>query len=262
MLPSFRMEKNMMTVVLPVCRMDLTLMLKNLDWQEELDGRKNCACVLSLDGELSAEEIHRLEIAAWRTFSEVETCVYPTAPRPCWPDAPNWAFQHTARHMVRSCRAWFWMEPDCVPLQPGWFDVWNDEYFKWRKPIMGTIVEGMGHCNGTAVYPPNFPKLCPEAMTCTDTAWDGLMKSKTIRYTHNAYYLLCHVWGIENGQARPFGGDAAHFSSWEDVERWVDLRAVLFHRSKDGSLIDQFRAKLNSQLTSEDIHVLCSCSPD
>lgn len=235
---------NQLQVVLPVCPMDLNLMLENLRWQRELDVRKNYKVVLSLDSSLAGQHIAELESSAWDTFAEVETFVYPACPSPGWPRGPNWAFQHTARHMKQTRRPWFWMEADCIPLQPDWLDALSHEYRLCRRPIMGVIVPGMGHCNGTAIYPPNFCDLSREAMRCTDVAWDGLMRKETIHLTHDASHLMCHVWGIKNGSARPFGGDPAVFRSWKDVTRWVDLNAVVFHRSKNSSLIDRLRERL------------------
>lgn len=241
MLPSFEPQARMLRVALPVCERDYWLMMNSLDWQEELDGRKDFDCVLSLDGGMSAEHRRDLEIAAWRTYASVETLLYPPPPVEAWPQAPNWAFQHTARYMQPGGRPWFWMEPDCVPLKPEWLYKLNQEYCVCRKPIMGVIVKGMGHCNGTAIYPANFPALSRAAMNCTDIAWDGLMKDETIKLTHDASRLICHVWGIKHQRAQPFGGDPAHFSCWSDVRRWVDLNAVVFHRAKDTSLIERLR---------------------
>lgn len=243
MYPQLTNGASKMRVVLPVCERDCRLMLHNLDWQYELDGRKDYDCVLCADGELSVEMIAELERAAWRTYAEVNTLVYPTAPHPQWPHGPNWAFQQSARYMQAGARPWFWMEPDCTPLRPGWLDRWNHEYNIRKKAIMGVLVPGMGHCNGTAVYPANFPKLSPKSMTCTSAAWDGVMREETIRHTHDASDLMCHVWGIDKGQAKPFGGEPAHFSSYNQVEAWVNPRAILFHRAKDPSLIERLREK-------------------
>lgn len=230
-----------MRVALPVCVKDANLMLHNLQWQFELDGRKEFDCVLCLDGQLSAGMIANLELAASRTYAGVTMFIYPPAPQPRWPNGPNWAFQHTAHFMRADSRSWFWMESDCIALKPGWLDRWNQEYNLRQKSIMGVLVPGMGHCNGTAVYPANFPSMSPRAMICTDVAWDGLMQKDTIQNTHNAADLMCHVWGIKNGAARPFGGEPAHFPSEREVMAWVKPRAILFHRAKDTSLIERLR---------------------
>lgn len=241
MVPEYRILPNMIRVVLPVCPQDIGLMLCNLDWQEELGGGKGFDCLLSMDGGLEPSKMDELESAAWRAYSRVERFVYPKAPVEHWPEAPNWAFQHTARHMVSGSRPWFWMESDCVPLRPEWLYLLNQKYMICRKPIMGAIVKGMGHCNGTAVYPGNFASISRRAMECTHLAWDGEMAFDTIRLTCDASDIMCHVWGIKHGNAQSYGGDPAHFSTWRQVERWVNLRAAVFHRAKDTSLIERLR---------------------
>lgn len=242
---AFQPEALKIRVVLPVCGKDWQLMAANLRWQKLLDGIKPYECVIAIDNSI-ANVIPQLEEAAWQTFQNVKVMPYPVPPVQGWPQAPNWAFQHTARYMEDGKQAWFWMEPDCIPLCPNWLDELNREYRLCNKPIMGNVVEGMGHCNGTAIYPYRFPKLSKAAMTCINDAWDGAMKRETIHLTHNASHLMCHVWGIHNGRPMPFGGDPAVFRTWNDVKRWVDLNAVVFHRSKDESLIDQMRKKKDS----------------
>lgn len=241
MLPTFTPVEYKLRVALPVCARDLDLMSENLRWQEELDGRKDYDCVLAIDGSLSPAIVKGLEILAWRTYAQVETMIYPPPPVQAWPNGPNWAFQHTARHMQPGGRAWFWMEADCCPLHPGWLVRLNQEYRIRRKPIMGILVPGMGHCNGTAIYPATFPNLCRAAMECTDVAWDGLMKDDTIRLTHDAPNLICHVWGIKGGRAQASGGEPAVFQTWRDVMKWVDLNAAVFHRAKNTTLIERLR---------------------
>lgn len=234
---------NKIKVVLPVCDRDKALLYENLRWQYELDGIKNFDGMLAADASISEQWISLLEHEASRTFITLQKFLIPTPPQQKWPEAPNIMFQTVAREMERQGRSWFWMEPDCVPICPGWLDSINAEYLRCGKPIMGSIVEGMGHCNGTAIYPPNFPRLSRRAMRCTDSAWDGEMKKETISKTHNAVHLMCHVWGELNGRPQPFGGNPIQFNSWRDVEKFVDLRAVTYHRSKNESLIHQLRGK-------------------
>lgn len=230
-------------VVLPLCQKDGPLLLQNLEWQKELDGVKDFDCVLAVEVGTHVSLMDSCEAAATLTYRSVQTFTYPRAPQLKWPNAPNWAFQHAARFMQRQQSPWFWMEPDCLPLRPGWLTVWNDRYVSARKPIMGYIIPNMGHCNGTAIYPANFPALSRLAMTCTDVAWDGLMKRETIHLTENAPDLMCHVWGIKGGRAMICGGDPAVFKSQADVDAWVNPKAVLFHRSKNTTLIERLRER-------------------
>lgn len=230
-------------VVFPLCNKDGALLLENLKWQAELDGRKEFDCTIAIEHGTRTKSVQACMDAAAESYDSIETFFYPRAPKPKWPNAPNWVFQHTARYMQRQQSPWFWMEPDCLPLKPGWLTLWNERYFAAGKPIMGFIIPNMGHANGTAIYPANFPSICRRAMTCTDVAWDGLMKAETIHLTENAPDLMCHVWGIKGGRAMICGGEPAIFDSQEDVDRWVNLNAVLFHRSKNTTLIERLRER-------------------
>ena len=172
-------------VVFPFFQKDGTLLLENLRWQTELDGQKEFSCLLAPEAGAHRDLVQACADEASKSYQQVEIFYYPRAPKPKWPNAPNWAFQHTARFMQRKGDAWFWMEPDCLALRSGWLTIWNERYFTAGKPIMGFIIPRMGHCNGTAIYPANFPALSRRAMTCTDVAWDGLMKAETIHLRCN-----------------------------------------------------------------------------
>lgn len=235
-------------VVFPLCQKDGVLLLENLKWQVELDGRKDFDCIIAVEKGTRENLVESCINTASESYAWVETFFYPRAPKAKWPNAPNWVFQHTARHMHKQSSPWFWMEPDCLPLQPGWLAIWNQRYFDAAKPIMGFIIPNMGHCNGTAIYPANFPAICRKAMTCTDVAWDGLMKAETIHLTENAPDLMCQVWGIKNGKAMICGGEPAVFHTQSDVDQWVNPKAVLFHRSKNTTLIERLRERRNENL--------------
>lgn len=239
-------------VVLPLCQKDGLLLLENLKWQTELDGHKEFNCILAVEAGTKTDLVQACLLEAAKSYQSLDIFTYPRVPKPKWPNAPNWVFQHVARHMQRQDDPWFFMEPDCIPLQPGWLPIWNERYLAAGKPLMGFIVPNMGHCNGTAVYPANFPALSRRAMTCTDVAWDDVMKAETIHLTTNAPDLMCHVWGIKNGVAMIYCGEPAVFTSQESVDEWVNLKAILFHRAKNTTLIERLRERRN-----ENLHPYC-----
>lgn len=231
-------------IVLPICDRDLHALTRGLCWLRELDGQIPTDAVASIDNStnriLAAEAIN----VARAVFESVTEFRYPEPHMSRWPNGPNWAFQQTALFMQGySDRPWFWMEPDCVALKRGWFDLWQAEYDRCGKPIMGHIVEGRGHLNGTAVYPANFPDLSPAAMAADDVAWDWVMKEDTIHLSHHTT-LLGHVWGVVHGRPTPYDGTPAQFPAQSDVDRIVPPGAILFHRSKYCDLIDRMRERL------------------
>jgi hypothetical protein len=232
-------------IVLPCCERDLQMLLKNLQWMTELDGQQSADALVAQDPDTNRILARQVIDAARAAFQQVDLLVYDRVPSPMWPFAPNWAFQSTAWHMYqRVGRPWFWCEADCVPLSAGWLNRWFDEYEQAGRPLMGAVVEGRGHCNGTAIYPANFPELSPNAMRATDVAWDWVMRAETIAHTHPSR-LLAHCWGIVRDQPHPYEGPPASFRIQAQVDKWVRAGAVLFHRSKDGTLIDRLRERLH-----------------
>lgn len=241
---------NRIIVVLPLCDRDVFIGTKNLRWMAEMDGVNDFDALVSQDSStypvLAAEFIE----AARKAFRSVTVFKYPMAPETSWPYGANWAFQSTAWHMMNLGRPWFWLESDCIPLKPGWMKRWQEEYDKCGKPMMGPIIKGRGWANGTSVYPANFPDLSPGAMEATEHAWDWRMEKDTIHLTHDANHLFCHVWGVIDGKAHPSEGPAPTFPTQREVDRYIDHNAILFHRTKDGSLIDRLRERRARQLVA------------
>lgn len=226
-------------VILPVCDKDARIMLKNLEWISRLGCSKGFDSVLFQDEAMNPISKRQTFDLAAACFGSVELVEYTTPPITHWPCGANWAFQTAALMAIKNLnRAFFWMEADCIPLKRDWLSRWTDEYLNCGRPIMGSIVPIMGHCNGTAVYPHNFAGLSRRAMAARYGAWDTEMMRETISLTHHTP-LMCHVWGVENGRAVPFNGEPASFKTQEQVKQWVCPEAVLFHRSKDGTLIDR-----------------------
>lgn len=231
-------------VALPVCVKDADLLLKALAWMTELDGQNQFDCLIAYDTTLGPAWMSRLRAAAQRAFRTVFEFQYNRPIRENWPDACNVAFQATANHInTVHKRSWLWFEADCVPLKPDWLPALWQEYQNCGYPIAGPVIDGVGHMNGTAIYPANFANLSPRAMSATSEAWDTAMTSDIVGKVHDLSRLFCHRWGIVNGMLHQSQGTPPHFSSPLSVDQWIPKDAVIFHRCKDGSLIDQLRAR-------------------
>lgn len=230
-------------VVLHFSPYDHGLMARNAQWMAELDASKKYDCVLSFEANLRRDQIRSVEVHAQRAFHSVSHCVYPRPKYPGWPAAPNWAFQQTARHMEITRRSWFWIEADAIPTKPEWLDVLQEAYVREGMPFMGPLVGGMGHMNGVGVYPADFPARSPQSMQTIKLAWDYVMARDMLADCYDASHLIQHCWGIINDQPMPRDGPAAHFHSQREVDKWLLPTAVMFHRCKDGSLINRLRER-------------------
>jgi len=233
-----------LVVVLPVCPKDAALLLKCLEWMVQLDGQNQFDCLLSYDPSLGDAWLDRLRTAARRAFRNVLEFTYPRPVRETWPDACNVAFRASAQHVQAALhRPWLWFEADCVPLKPSWLSTLALEYANCGQPVMGPVIPERGHMNGTAIYPADFANLSPRAMSAVEVAWDTSMTADLVGKVHDCSRSFCHRWGIFNGALHPWEGPAPHFASLLAVDQWIPHDAVLFHRCKDGSLIDQLRAR-------------------
>lgn len=237
-----RNEDREFVVVLPFHNGDAPMFIKNLEWQVSMGQEARYDCVVFYDRSTIKQFVSRMSELASKAYARVDRYEYDPPPVRRWPDAANWAFQHAARFMQHVAkRPWLWMEYDMIPLTPDWLRTLQDMYAMCGMPMMGSIVEGRGHCNGTSVYPANFPDIAPVTMSATNGAFDTTMASETIHLTFDASALMQHIWGLQNGQPHSWIGPAPSFKTQDQVRKWISPGAVTMHRCKDGSLIDRLR---------------------
>ena len=140
-------------------------------------------------------------------------------------------------------KPWFWMEPDLVPLRPGWLDILQEEYNRCGKDVMGSVVPGMGHVNGTSIYPPNLFTMCPMLFSTPNGQWafDMVMHNEIAHSLHDASHLMQHAWTMSGSTLSPHGGgELPSFMSPQSLGMLLPT-AVTFHRVKDTSLIQRLR---------------------
>lgn len=240
-----------LVLVLPFCSKDGALAVRNLLWMEELDGKLPFDCVLSHDTETPATVVRDMTLIANRVFNKADVFWYPPAEKRHWPAGPNWAWQNVARYIEAVVKQpWLFLEADAIPLRKRWLHDIAEDYQKAGKPFSGHIVDGMGHLNGSCVYPPNVAAFSVGAFRTEETAWDvvlgadlHLREGGMSPYVHAAHTLFAHCWAInkDTGKAWNGAGEVASFRSMNDLLRLVDVTMAIFHRCKDGSLIDWLR---------------------
>lgn len=244
-----------MIVVIPVNSKDGAMFCKNLQWMQELDGKTMYRCLLAYPDDTDAALAGRMKSLAEAVFADVHVFTYPETMDRHWPAGANWAWQSVARYipMVTNSKGnsfpfekiypanepWLWLEADAIPLKPKWLDALADEYKRGGKPFMGHIVKQMGHMNGVGIYPNDVAEYARRPFMAVQNAWDVVMREETIDRTHNANHLIQHCWVLINGEPSHNGdGIVATFRDTGEMHRILDPNAVLFHRCKDGSLID------------------------
>lgn len=222
-----------MIVVCPFHAGDLVLAVKNLSWIQKLDGKIPCECLLSFDDQTNPARMKEL---AEQVFTKVHTMTY-RAPRDRkWPRPQNNAFQNTAQHVHTQMAptSWLWLESDCVPVRKGWYQAIRERHATGGKPFTGHWNHATNVWNGVSVYPHNTPHYGVKLMLVQNNPWDVWASKDIAPHLQIANDLFQHIWEDHaTGQAWTFPNQAT-------VRRVVRPGVYLFHRCKDGSLIDRF----------------------
>jgi hypothetical protein len=222
----------------------------------ELGGCLKHSCLLVADAAVDKSERSEVLALAQRSFSSSGSL--PVVARPVgFP--PNFMFLSAARHIMQCHKsAWLWLEPDCVPLVPGWLDALATEYDSSTKRFMGCLVESTQpgvpkvHLPGCSIYPPDayphFEEI--ESLKREIVAWDMESAASIVPRSANTK-LIQHFWGKRN---LPPTFVELKRTDLNYPENALDLtflkpEAVLFHRNKDGTLlrlIQEMRRKKKS----------------
>jgi len=234
-----------LVLVFPYSVKDQMLAEKNMAWIAEMAGptKLDRTCVIHFDGAVDSYYTGSIIRNATQAFTNVIQSRYPTprAPYMGWPGACNWAFQHAVRFMEAQGRnSWLWLEPDAIPTRSDWLTALESEYARGGRPFMGTIIGGMGHMNGVAIYPWNTADYVPSAMAAVSQPWDTAMMAEVIPHTHRGNDYIFHCRAVRNGRCVDEHGAAPAFTSVRDLSM-VEPNVRVFHPCKDGELIKYLR---------------------
>ena len=236
--------------VLPYCRKDQALATKLLQWISDLGGCKDHSCILLADTQVPEVERAALKELARKSFRHAGTL--PCTPPKAALHPPNFMFLMAAQQMQLSYKLpWLWLEPDCVPLRAQWLDLIANEYALCCKKFMGNLTTGKQeglptvHLPGVSVYPNNAYDLYSkiESLKTENVAWDMEAAGAVVpRSAHTS--LIHHFWG-EPELPPTFVLQRKPDSPQNCLQLgFINKNAVLFHRCKDGSLIELLRSVL------------------
>lgn len=236
-------------VVLPYCQRDAAIARELVSWMAELNTPRAAAILLAADSTVPRETIVEIAEIAKKTFQFVKTMLVPVSAGG-WP--PNKMFLAITNQINEQYRLpFFWMEPDCIPLTPGWLEELENEYGECPKRFMGPIIQqdsnpGLPkeHLTGCSIYPSDAYLLFKgmEAVKSGQQAWDMAGAALIVPRSMNTN-LIFHFWGQpdlaptfvikkEAGKEYP--------RNCFDLTR-IPLGAVVMHRNKDGTLIKALR---------------------
>lgn len=246
-------------VVLPYHAGDIEIARKLVAWITELGSCKPHSLLLCADSKVPQEQMRSLMESARPLFAHISTMICTVlentedAKNPYW--AQNQMFLAAARQVKTNYRLDFlWLEPDAIPIYPGWLDDIAEEYEECAKRFMGSVVHQDGqpnmpkdYLNGVAVYPNDAIELFMgiESVKNGGAAWDigsaGQVVPKSINTT-----LIKHYYGTKEMPPVFVEARASDAPKNHVTLDFVQPGVALFHRSKDGKLIDLLSKKRNT----------------
>jgi FkbM family methyltransferase len=223
-----------MIAVYPFSPRDEEQALKNAKWFNDLGGCKGHEVVACYDPRCSQPIVEAIGLELIKAFDKVWRLPV-KAEIDGWPQGANFLFRFAAT-WLESKPQWthfLWLEPDAIPITPGWMDALEMEYKCGGKPFMGERVD-LGekrpdvpiHMSGIGIYQNPIYQLAGEAYRAHEVAWDIAAKDQILPHCYFTK-LIQHYW--------------KHGTFTHAME--VRPETVIFHSSKDGSLIDVLRGK-------------------
>lgn len=237
-------DGKLITVILPFCKKDFALMLKQVSWMAELGGARDHNAIVAFDHSTSSSDAARIAEVGKMAFRSVSVYHYRQPKNTHHLIASKHAFSHVADFMETQIQTpWLWWEADMTALKPGFMNTIQQSYERSGKPFWGPVVPNMGHMNGTSVYPFNTSSSCPSLKVDNNDAFDTGMRGEMAGKMADANPIIYHVWCVRAGRLQPHGDGTVPANINSQLFSQVPEKAVAFHRCKDDSIIRLLRSR-------------------
>lgn len=228
-----------MLIVLPYCKADAQQMLRLLRWIKALGGTEQFHALLVRDAEQDTPTRVAMVDAAKECFASVASIPVPIPAGTQWPMGCNMKWRAAAMHVLRAYKEpFFWVEPDCVPLRSTWAQDIAENYRTQPRKFMGPFVRQETQPALPKVSMPAVAVYSNDAITilgrfCGARQSLDMVAADEIIPRATETSLIQHFWGKAYDQPPTFENEGALLK--------LQMGAVLFHRCKDGSLINLLR---------------------
>lgn len=222
---------------------DIAEAIRLYKWIKRLGLLKEHSCLLIIDPATPFDKSIELRVLAEEIFKTALLATLDVHVEG-WPDAPNQAFQKAAEIISDSKTEWhrpfLWLEPDTVPMRPGWLDEIELVYEACGSRYMGHIYQSEDrhrlapYFSGIAVYPPD---CASELVFKSNQAWDVVNADLILGLAHNTP-LIHHRWGTPDRPPEFVEGEwSGSVPPFPIPFGWLPKECALFHRDKSGSLM-------------------------
>ena len=224
-----------MILVIAFCQKDKATTVRLANWLAELGGTSKHDLLLAFHEDTTPDPIHEILKPHFNHVGGFKI----SDPETTYPAIANIMWHECVKTVADQFNVpWFWMEPDAVPLVPEWLDKIEDEYLAAKKPFMldRVVTPTRSHNSGVGVYPGLVRNYTIRLWELSNIPWDVFLAEEFTPFAHHTGLIhdkFYRVWEDPNS-GPPVFPDAESLSI-------IEPDAVLFHRNKDGSLIDRLR---------------------
>lgn len=216
-----------------------------LSWVAQLGGAKKHEALLVADCATQWSDSLSILDLAQAIFGRVELTATERHING-WPAGSNSLFRHAAKEMDRKGQPFLWIEPDAIPLKPGWLDAIEDAYNVCVKPFLRQLYKPTADTipadmmSGIGVYPADTIRRVEHLLN--NKAWDVCIAEFITPLSSDTNLFQSH-WGTPRSSPT-FVARADRTPANAFTLQALHPEAVLFHRNKDGTLMRLLRHKL------------------
>jgi len=221
-------------------------------------GYKPHSVLIAADAEVPKATRQEIFALAKPMFSHAMAVGVPVPPdQQGWIPGSNYMFLKVSETIQQNTKLpWLWCEPDCVPIRAGWLDALASAYDDCPTRFLGAHVlqsnqPGMPpiHLSGCAIYDAQAHEGM-KAFCQGNGAFDIASANFTVPRSINST-LFQYFWG-KPALAPTF----KEIKSDGDPENTIPMgyltsKAVLWHRNKDGTLIDCLRKRMSAKVAPQ-----------
>jgi len=248
-----------MNVVIPFHNGDAHLAIDLVKWIGQLGGIGDAKLIAICDSGTDPKYIE--------SMSMLSKIMSGWPPVHGWPQGSN-SLLRMALSMADDKKSgpWIWLEPDAIPLKRGWLDAIRKEYTACGKRYMGNVYVCDNPqlpnrlMSGIGVYPADAKEEL-EHFTTTQYAWD--VEAARFLVENCAHTkLIHHFWGIM-GMPPTFAAARTSESPPNTFTlESIHKDAVIFHRNKDGTLLELLKQLNSMTVPMPEVETLASIKSD
>jgi len=235
-----------MLVTFSVCLKDAHLLIDLLKWIEVLGPCKNHVALITADAATPFDDVLEARTIADRIFKGTEV-ITNDVPVSGWIEGPKSLFLTAAQWAKNAGMPFLQIDSDAIPLKPGWLDVIDATYKSCGQPYMGHLFNSEQPglppvlMSPIAVYPAKAWDELHDVVSKPGFHWDVEMSPVFVPQCADPR-LIHHIFG-EMGNPPTFAEQAVFGTAVFQPEQ-IKQTAVIFHRNKDGTLIDLLRKRM------------------